>query len=174
MNNGSRLHRAHCIDKEMMAIRVFENFLSPMEGRLVPLDQVPDPVFAGKIMGDGFAIEPTCGEVISPIAGTVTSFMADTRHAVGITANDGTEVLIHIGIDTVKLDGAGFISLVAQEDRVKAGQTILKVDLEQIRGKVPSLVSPVVFTNLLPGQVVKVESGRAVKLAEKGFFNIGG
>jgi len=152
---------------------MFENFLSPMEGRLIPMEQVPDEVFSGRIMGEGFAIEPTRGEVISPVDGTVTSFMADTRHAVGITAEDGAEVLIHVGIDTVKLGGSGFTGLVAQDDRVKAGQLLLEVDLEQIRAKVPSLVSPVILMNLPAGQVVNVESGRAVKLGDKGFFSIG-
>jgi PTS system D-glucosamine-specific IIC component len=152
--------------------KMFERFRAPLEGRLVSLEQVPDAVFAGKIMGEGFAIDPTSGDVISPVDGTVTSFMADTRHAVGITADDGTEVLIHIGIDTVKLGGAGFVGLVAQDDPVKAGQLLLKVDLEQIKGKVPSLISPVVFTNLPAGQSVKVESGRAVKRGEEGFFSI--
>ena len=114
---------------------MLENFLAPMKGKLVPLYQVPDPVFAEKMMGDGFAIDPMSGDVFSPVDGTVTSFMADTRHAVGITADDGTEVLIHIGIDTVTLGGMGFTSLVAQEDRVKAGQLLLQVDLAQIKTK---------------------------------------
>ena len=152
---------------------MLEHFLAPMAGKLVPLDQVPDPVFAGKIIGDGFAIDPASGDVISPVDGTITSFMADTRHAVGITADDGTEVLIHIGIDTVTLGGAGFTSLVAQEERVTAGQLLLQVDLGQIQDKVPSLITPVVFTNLPEGLQVAVSAGREVKRGEKGFFSIG-
>ena len=152
---------------------MLEHFLAPMAGKLVPIDQVPDPVFADKIMGDGFAIDPASGDVISPVDGTITSFMADTRHAVGITADDGTEVLIHIGIDTVTLGGAGFTSLVAQEERVTAGQLLLQVDLGQIQDKVPSLITPVVFTNLPEGLQVAVSAGREVKRGEKGFFSIG-
>ena len=152
---------------------MLENFLAPMKGRLVPLDQVPDPVFAEKLMGDGFAIDPISGDVISPVDGTVTSLMADTRHAVGITADDGIEVLIHIGIDTVTLGGAGFTSLVAQEDRVKAGQLLLQVDLAQIKDKVPSLITPVVFINLPAELQVSVAAGREVELGEKGFFSLG-
>lgn len=152
---------------------MFKHFLAPMAGKLVPLDQVPDPVFADKIMGDGFAIDPASGDVISPVDGTITSFMADTRHAVGITADDGTEVLIHIGIDTVTLGGMGFTSMVAQEDRVTAGQLLLQVDLGQIKDKVPSLITPVVFTNLPEGLQVEVSAGREVKRGEKGFFSIG-
>ena len=152
---------------------MLEHFLAPMAGTLVPLDQVPDPVFADKVMGDGFAIDPASGDVISPVDGMVTSFMADTRHAVGITADDGTEVLIHVGIDTVTLGGAGFVSLVAQADRVKAGQLLLQVDLVQIKDKVPSLITPVVFTNLPAGLQVSVSAGSEIERGAKGFFRLG-
>ena len=150
----------------------FAQFRSPIQGRLVQLEQVPDPVFAGKIMGEGFAIEPQTGDVTAPFNATVTSLMEDTRHAVGLTAEDGTEVLIHFGIDTVKLGGAGFVSLVAQGDEVKAGQLLLQIDLEQIRDKVPSLISPVVFTNLPEGLAVTVETDRLVQSGETGFFRV--
>ena len=152
---------------------MFKNFGAPIDGRLIELSHVPDAVFAGKIMGDGFAIEPANGEVISPVDGTVTSFMADTRHAVGITSTEGLEILIHIGIDTVQLAGEGFVGLVVQDDPVTAGQPLLKVDLERIRDKVPSLVSPVVFTNLPTGSTVNVEEGRLVQRGERGFITIG-
>ena len=152
---------------------MFKNFGAPIDGRLIELSHVPDVVFARKIMGDGFAIEPANGEVISPVDGTVTSFMADTRHAVGITSTEGLEILIHIGIDTVQLAGEGFVGLVVQDDPVTAGQPLLKVDLERIRDKVPSLVSPVVFTNLPTGSTVNVEEGRVVQRGERGFITIG-
>ncbi len=151
---------------------MFKNFGAPLDGRLVDLRQVPDEVFAGKIMGDGFAIDPVNGEVVSPLNGTVTSFMADTRHAVGITSDEGLEVLIHIGIDTVKLAGDGFVGLVGQNEKVLAGQPLLKVDLERIRDKVPSLVSPIVFTNLPAGRAVYVQAGRTIRRGEQGFFDI--
>ncbi len=150
-----------------------KNFGAPIDGRLIELIHVPDAVFAGKIMGDGFAIEPVNGEVVSPVDGTVTSFMADTRHAVGITSTEGLEILIHIGIDTVQLAGEGFVGLVVQDDPVTAGQPLLKVDLAKIRDKVPSLVSPVVFTNLPTGSTVNVEEGRLVQRGERGFITIG-
>lgn len=151
---------------------MFKNFGAPLDGRLVDLSQVPDEVFAGKIMGDGFAIDPVNGEVVSPLNGTVTSFMAETRHAVGITSDEGLEVLIHIGIDTVKLAGDGFVGLVGQNEKVLAGQPLLKVDLERIRDKVPSLVSPIVFTNLPAGRAVYVQAGRTIRRGEQGFFDI--
>lgn len=150
----------------------FANFRAPIQGRLAPLDQVPDPVFAGKIMGEGFAIEPQTGDVIAPFNATVTSLMEDSRHAVGLTAEDGTEVLIHFGIDTVKLGGVGFTSLVTQGDAVKAGQLLLQVDLAKIQDKVPSTISPIVFTNLPEGVGVTVEEGRSVKAGEMGFFHV--
>ena len=151
---------------------MFKNFGAPLDGRLVDLRQVPDEVFAGKIMGDGFAIDPVNGEVVSPLNGTVTSFMADTRHAVGITSDEGLEVLIHIGIDTVKLAGDGFVGLVGQNEKVLAGQPLLKVDLERIRDKVPSLVSPIVFTNLPAGRAVYIQAGRTIRRGEQRFFDI--
>ena len=152
---------------------MLENFLAPVAGRLVALANVPDSVFAQKMLGDGFAIDPTDGEVVSPVNGTVTSFMADTRHAVGITAEDGTEILIHIGIDSVKLGGEGFAGFVEQDDSVTAGQLLLKVDLEIVRSKVPSLISPIIFLNLPAGVSVTVEEGRGVCHGEKDFFTVG-
>ena len=148
-------------------------FLAPVTGRLVALANVPDRVFAQKMLGDGFAIDPTDGEIVSPVNGTVTSFMADTRHAVGITAEDGTEILIHIGIDSVKLGGEGFAGFVEQDDSVTAGQLLLKVDLEIVRSKAPSLISPIIFLNLPAGVSVTVEEGRGVCHGEKDFFTVG-
>lgn len=152
---------------------MFTTFIAPIAGRLLALEKVPDQVFAQKIMGEGFAIDPTDGEVVSPINGTVTAFPADTRHAVGITAADGLEVLIHIGIDTVDLGGEGFSAFIQQGDLVKAGQTLLKVDLDFINSKNISVISPVVFTNLPEGMLIRVEEGRHLKIGETGFLHFG-
>ena len=100
--------------------------------------------------------------------------MEDSRHAVGLTAEDGTEVLIHFGIDTVKLGGVGFTALVNQGDTVKAGQLLLQVDLAMIQDKVPSTISPIVFTNLPEGLTMTVESDRPVEAGETGFFRVEG
>ena len=151
---------------------MFKNFGAPLDGRLVDLRQVPDEVFAGKIMGDGFAIDPVNGEVVSPLNGTVTSFMADTRHAVGITSDEGLEVLIHIGINTVKLAGDGFVGLVGQNEKVSAGRALVEGELATSRAKVPPLVSPIVFTNLPAGRAVYVQAGRTIRRGEQGFFDI--
>lgn len=118
-----------------------------MAGEVKPITEVPDPVFAEKMMGDGFCVFPTDGRVVSPVAGEVVNLFP-TLHAVGIATSDGLEILVHVGIDTVKLQGEGFKALVKQGARVTAGQPLLEVDLALVGPKVPSLATPIVFTNL--------------------------
>ncbi len=123
---------------------------APLAGEVKPITETPDPVFAEKMMGDGFCVFPAVADgvtVVSPVAGEVINLFP-TAHAVGIRAADGLEVLVHVGIDTVKLQGRGFEALVAQGDRVAAGQPLLRVDLASIQGDVPSLATPVLLTNL--------------------------
>ena len=124
-----------------------EEFVSPMTGTLLPIEQCPDPVFAGKMMGDGFAIEPTEGKVYSPVTGKVLNVFP-TKHAVALESNEGHEILIHFGMDTVTLKGEGFTAHVGEGDTVTPDTLLLSVDLDAVRPKVPSLVTPVVFTNL--------------------------
>ncbi|HLN61366.1 MAG TPA: PTS glucose transporter subunit IIA [Symbiobacteriaceae bacterium] len=121
--------------------------VAPLTGEVVDISQVPDPVFAEKMMGDGFAINPSEGKVLAPVSGELINLFP-TMHALGIRTAEGLEVLVHVGIDTVKLGGEGFKALVQQGARVEAGQPLLEFDLEAIRAKVPSLITPVVFTNL--------------------------
>ena len=115
-------------------------FVSPATGKIIPVDQVEDETFASKILGDGFAVELTDGEVIAPFDGEVTAAFP-TGH------EDGLECLIHIGLDTVELNGSGFDVKVKQGDQVKQGQVLVKVDLDQVTGAGKSLVSPVVFSS---------------------------
>lgn len=122
-----------------------EGFTAPMSGQVVPLEQVPDPTFAQKMLGDGFAIEPTEGTVVSPVSGVVEAAFP-TGHAFGLRAEDGTELLIHIGIDTVELNGDGFEVMVKQGDSVRQGDVLVKVDLEKIKKAGKLTVSPVIFT----------------------------
>ena len=136
----------------------------PIEGVLVPLEKVPDPVFAEKMMGDGFAIDPANGKVYAPVAGEVVNLFP-TKHAIGIMSNEGREVLIHFGIDTVTLKGEGFTAHVEAGDKVQVGDLLLTVDLEAVRAKVPSVVTPVLFTDLTPDQKVEVVEG-PVKVGE--------
>lgn len=121
-------------------------FVSPATGKIIPVDQVEDETFASKILGDGFAVELTDGEVIAPFDGEVTAAFP-TGRAYGLKREDGLECLIHIGLDTVELNGSGFDVKVKQGDQVKQGQVLVKVDLDQVTGAGKSLVSPVVFSS---------------------------
>lgn len=123
-----------------------KDFICPMAGNLIPLSKVEDQVFSQGLMGDGFAVELKNGEIIAPFSGEVIMTFP-TKHAYGLKRDDGLEVLIHIGMDTVHLNGKGFESFVNQGDFIKQGQTIAKVDLEYVLSQKKSVVSPVVFTS---------------------------
>lgn len=103
--------------------------LAPASGQVCRLEQVPDPIFSGKLLGDGVAILPESGLIAAPVSGKVVS-VADTRHAFGILTDDGAELLIHIGVNTVSLFGAGFKPFVKAGDQISAGQRICQVDFE--------------------------------------------
>jgi glucose-specific phosphotransferase system IIA component len=130
-----------------------------MSGEIRPLSDVPDPVFAEKMMGDGFCVIPSSGRVVSPVSGKVVTLFP-THHAIGLRTTDGLELLVHVGVDTVKLQGEGFKPLVAEGADVQAGQPLLDVDLAQIRKQVPSVATPVVFTNLEGREWRFVKQGR--------------
>ena len=119
---------------------------APVRGALVALDQVPDPVFSGGVLGPGFAVDPADGTVRAPIAGTVVT-VPETRHAVGLRSEGGIELLIHIGIDTMTTKGEGFTARCAAGETVEAGQVLVEVDLDLLRDRVPSLLTPVIVTN---------------------------
>jgi glucose-specific phosphotransferase system IIBC component len=133
-----------------------EIYTSPLTGQLLQLDEVPDQVFSQRMMGDGYAIMPTDGVVVSPVDGKIVNLFP-TKHAIGIESTYGTEILIHVGIDTVNLKGEGFTALVSQGDTVTKGQELLKVDLEFVKKNAPSLITPVIFTNLKQGQMVTLQ-----------------
>lgn len=116
-------------------------------GDFVAIDMINDPVFSQKMMGDGFGVDPETGEIYAPIAGTVMSIFP-TKHAVYIKTDDDVEVLVHMGIDTVELDGAPFDISVAEGDRVEAGTQIAIVDLAQLETAEKGKSIVVVFTNL--------------------------
>lgn len=146
--------------------------VSPLDGKLTNLSEVPDQVFSQKMMGDGFAIDPTSGEVVSPVDGIV-AMVFGTKHAIGINTEDGLEILIHFGIDTVKLNGEGFECLVSQGEKVKAGQLLLKVDIDEIEEKVPSIITPIIFTNLPEGKSIGIiNEGRNIKKGEENIIEI--
>lgn len=120
--------------------------VSPFAGKVIPLSEVEDEVFAGGMMGQGLAVIPEDGKVYSPCDGTVSTVLP-TGHAVGITADNGVEILIHIGMDTVKLDGKGFTKKVKDKDRVKTGQLLIEFDLDLVKEAGYSVVSPVIVSN---------------------------
>ena len=123
------------------------DFVMPLAGEVMKLESVPDQVFSTKVMGDGFAIRPTSNVLVSPVDGKV-SMLFKTKHACVITQADGVEILMHIGMDTVNLGGEGFEALVALNDEVKKGTPLIRFDLEGIAAQVPSMITPIVFTNL--------------------------
>lgn len=120
--------------------------VAAVNGKVVPLSEVPDPVFAQKMAGDGVAIEPTGNLVVAPADGEL-SLVFNTKHAFAITLDNGIELLVHIGIDTVSLNGEGFEQLAEQGTKVKAGTPIIKIDREFIKSKGFSLMTPILITN---------------------------
>lgn len=114
---------------------------SPLEGKVLPLSEVKNEVFSKGYIGKGFAIEPTKGEVTSPVNGTITTFFP-TGHAIGITSDSGIEILIYVGMDTVNLEGKYFTPLVKKGDKVTIGQKLLNFDLEGIKGEGYSVITP--------------------------------
>ncbi len=159
------------VSVEKLDATVEDRFVSPMEGEIKPLSDVPDAVFSQKLMGDGFAILPTEGTVVSPVSGKIVTFFP-TKHAIGIQADSGREILIHVGIDTVKLDGEGFEALVAQGDHVEEGQPLLQVDLDYVSANAPSIITPIIFTNLFDGELLEVENYKNVALKENNIISI--
>ncbi|MBQ8816157.1 MAG: PTS glucose transporter subunit IIA [Lachnospiraceae bacterium] len=106
-----------------------------LTGKVIPIEEVNDPVFSSKMLGDGLAIEPASELIVAPCDGVVSTVMADSKHAVGITAANGMELLIHEGIDTVSLNGEGFRLFVNEGDHVKAGDKLIQFDAKLIQSK---------------------------------------
>ncbi len=132
--------------------------ISPVNGKAVPLEQVPDPVFADKVLGEGVAVVPEDGIFLSPVDGEVVS-VADTLHAIGFSAEDGLEVLMHIGLDTVKLDGEGFTIHVKEGDYVKKGDLVAEVDLAFLKEKGLNTITPIIICDGADEKVLKVYEG---------------
>ena len=138
---------------------VTEEVYSVADGQVIALEQVKDPVFAQKMMGDGFAVEPANGNIVSPVSGTVSSIFP-TKHALGLVTEAGLEVLVHIGLDTVSLEGKPFTVHVAEGQKVAAGDLLVTADLDAIRAAGRETSTVVVFTN---GDTIK-----SVKLEKTG------
>lgn len=134
--------------KALMITKIAAVYLSsPLKGEILPLSRVPDTTFADKVLGDGFAVRPSEGVVYAPVAGKIAQLFR-TNHAIGILTSEGLEILIHVGIDTVKMNGEGFKALIAKGDSVKRGQKILEFNLDLVRTNAVSDITPVVVTNM--------------------------
>lgn len=119
---------------------------SPLTGEAIDISQVSDQVFSQKMLGDGIAIDPTDGNVVSPCNGKVIQVF-HTNHAIGIETKEGIEILIHLGLDTVELKGKGFKRLVDEGDKVKTGDKLIEMDMAYLKENAKSLITPVVITN---------------------------
>lgn len=136
------------------------SILSPVTGEVFELSSVPDEAFSSGMMGDGIAVLPTDPEITAPVAGTI-AFVFDTKHAIGLVTEQGIGVMIHIGIDTVKLNGKGFDVLVETGQIVSAGQPVMRLDLPYLKKHAPSLISPVIITELPDGYKLRpVKTGK--------------
>ena len=141
--------------------------LSPMTGKIIPLYEINDKGFSEKNLGDGIAIELTDGKVIAPFDGEITSTYK-ANHCLVIRSKEGIELLIHIGLDTIKLKGEGFTQHVSLMDKVEKGDVILEADLEFLKEKGKSLVSPVIINNM--GRIESLEKSEGD--VQKGQDNI--
>jgi sugar PTS system EIIA component len=137
-------------------------FKSPISGKAIPLSEVPDEVFAGKMLGDGLAFEPTEGVLYAPIDGEIVNIFP-TKHAVGILTSGGLEILLHIGVDTVNMAGEGFESFVEAGDKVKVGQKLVSFNIDLINEKAKSAITPLLITNMDLVESVDFNYGTANK-----------
>ena len=133
-------------------------FLAPLTGRMIPLEQVDDPVFAQRIVGDGVAILPSCSKLTAPCDGKVVN-VAGTCHALSLKTNDDIEILFHIGIDTVAMGGNGFKSLVVEGQNVSRGDTLIEFDLNRVKQEAPSSVTLMLITNKSSIKTLEAASG---------------
>lgn len=134
-----------------------DELASPMTGTVTNIAEVKDPVFASKAMGDGFAVEPTSGEVYSPVIGKVVSVFP-TKHAIGLLSETGAEILVHIGINTVELDGKGYDILVTEGDSVTFNSKLANVDLDYLKSQNKPVTTMVIWTNC-DDKTVSVKTG---------------
>jgi PTS system beta-glucosides-specific IIC component len=136
---------------------------SPLTGKVVPMTEVPDEVFSAGVLGGGVAIEPSVGNLYSPVDGVISN-LADTLHAVGITTDSNSEILIHVGMDTVNMDSKGFKAYCKNGDKVKRGQLLLTFNVDAIKKAGYSTVTPICVTSghsleVIPQNGTEIEAG---------------
>lgn len=146
--------------------------IAPISGKVLDLSRTPDPVFAQKLVGDGVAIEPTGDRVVAPVDGTL-SLIFRTNHGFGITMDNGIEILVHIGIDTVELEGKGFVRMAVEGQKVKAGEPIIAINPQMIKENGYSLITLLLITNVSEIHEIKynidvsVEAGKDIVMSYK-------
>ncbi|MGB6310605.1 MAG: glucose PTS transporter subunit IIA, partial [Steroidobacteraceae bacterium] len=146
--------------------------LSPFDGWCGPLDEVPDPVFAGRMLGEGLAVDPTSGVLLAPCAGRIITLPA-SAHAVSIRPAEGIDVLIHIGVDTVQLGGRGFEARVQAGAMVRAGEELIRFDLDTVARGAKSLITPILVTPMDGLQLGRCRTPGAVSAGEMLFEIVG-
>lgn len=153
------------IEKSEKPRRETEIFGSPIEGRTISLSEVPDETFSSETLGKGIAILPSNGKVVAPCDGTIST-LCDTKHAIGITSSNGAELLIHMGLDTVKLEGKYFSLYVKEGETVKKGDLIASFDIEKIKEAGLDTITPLIIVNSDEYTYIKAELGKEVNFAD--------
>ena len=157
-------------EKENVGTKVVKTVTisSPITGKAGEITSTPDEVFSNKMLGDGAVVTPEDAIVRAPEDGEV-AFVFDTKHAVGFLTDSGISLLIHVGIDTVKLEGKGFESLVETGQKVKKGEPLLKLDLDFLKANAPSIVSPVICSEMEDNQKIRLLKQGNVKAGDELF-----
>jgi PTS system glucose-specific IIA component len=146
------------------------DIIAPLSGEIIPIEDVPDVVFAEKIVGDGIAIRPTGNKMVAPCDGEIGKIF-ETNHAFSLESDSGIELFVHFGIDTVELKGEGFTRVAQEGQKVKMGDTILEFDLELLKEKAKSVLTPVVVSNMDEIKELQKMSG-TVEVAENAVLKI--
>ena len=147
------------------------NVVAPFSGRVVPLEDVPDPVFSERMLGDGLAIDPAEGVGVAPVAGDLTIFHR-ACHAFVVQATDDVGILVHVGLDTVQMKGEGFARLAEIGDRVEAGQEIVHFDLAAVKAAGYSPLSPVILPDLPDGYRIEKTTAATVRAGQDVLFTV--
>ncbi|MCI6272106.1 MAG: PTS glucose transporter subunit IIA [Erysipelotrichaceae bacterium] len=147
------------------------DFISPISGEIIDLDKVSDPVFSSRSMGDGFAVKFLNGNVFSPVDGEIVALFP-TNHAIGIKAVDRNEYLIHVGLDTIKYEGKGFVPHVKIGDNVKKGQLLLEVNHDFFKSNNVDMTTMILVTNLRGRKFVMIKKDLILKEKEGNIFAI--
>lgn len=153
------------INKKEETVDIDDTIYSPLTGTAVPLNEVNDPVFAEEMMGKGAAVIPTVGRVVAPCDGEIVSVFR-TLHAMTIKADNGAEIIIHVGLETVALDGQYYESHVEDGARIKKGDLLLTFDLEKIKGEGYDVITPIIVTNSAEYQSVEKLKNGDVKVGD--------